>query len=273
MLQESRIRKFTVVAVLMMIGTTLLTSASLQAALIARYDLLDHPNGNETPPPYGLRLDNMGSVAGEYVLYPGILPRGKYLFSAELNESHLTLDVIEDDMTELLSMHIYGTMYGGLQDDTNLVDHLDAIFRGPVVVDFTYRENVITGPGAKLFTVTDDAHDLTDGNTGTIEWTDGNGDTHTIYLQDQKGKKFSARLAFGHRTGPDTLSFWGWVNHSTGAGSGDYPHMYSSDWLLTASPVPEPATVICLGIGAAAAGLARRRRQRAKTSPDRPRSP
>ncbi len=216
MLQESPRRKFTVVAVLAMIGSTLLTSAFLEAA---------RPEGNETPSRYG-RIDEMGSVPG-----PGIgLPAGEYLFSAELNGSHLTLDVIEDDMTGLLSTHIHETMYGGLQDDTNLVDHLDDIFRGPAVVDFTYRET--DDPGDALV-VTDDAQNLID-DTGTVEWTDGNGvthkihlqDQHKIHLQDQKGKNFSAPLAHGHRAGLETLS----------------TRAYSNDSLSSAPPVPEPAT-------------------------------
>jgi hypothetical protein len=162
-----------------------------------------------------------------------------------------------------LQMHVHGTMYGGLQDRSTDPDTLDAVLRGQAEIDFWYRDHVATGDGGvggddaagALYTVTDDSHSIVDpmGNTGTIAWIVG-GTTTTYFLQDQAGSHFSARLATDHRTpsSPDTLSFWGWVNHSTvqnatlasgTADSPDYQHFYSSDWLLTAElmAVPVPA--------------------------------
>jgi hypothetical protein len=44
------------IAGLMMLGAS---SANAGGLVIAEYQLGDHPNGNQNPPPYGLRLDNM----------------------------------------------------------------------------------------------------------------------------------------------------------------------------------------------------------------------
>lgn len=65
--------------------------------LIAQFDLQDHPDANENPPPYGLRLD-------------GIIAPGTATLS--INQfSDTVLSVFDDG--GILSINISGTLFGG----------------------------------------------------------------------------------------------------------------------------------------------------------------
>ena len=74
-----------------------ITMPSLGGGLvIAEFALSDDPDGNQSPPPYGLRLDNVGA--------PGVMTLSMAM------HDNTTLSVIEEDGA--FSIRIQGTLHG-----------------------------------------------------------------------------------------------------------------------------------------------------------------
>lgn len=221
------------------LGLIAFASASIvNAASIApgTYLLQNHPDGNQAPPEYGLRLD-------------GLTGSGVYTF--DFNSGNMTLTW--DDLAG--TIHISGTAVGN-QD-------------GEIwTVDFTYDTGItqVANGGADDIVVDSTGHHV---NFGTLSSsTHGNFDLRAHGKNNGAGNTFifGDEGGAGHR-GFAGLSGWGWLDYRTsesidsmtpaGAWIGSDTSL-TSDWLFTAVPVP--AAVWLFGSGLIGlVGFARRK--------------
>ncbi len=225
--------KRSTLAGLLLIGASVFTLPA--GAVTIQYALGSHPDGNASPPDYGLRLD------GLYTLNTNDI----WTFDFD----HASSDMRMDLDTTAGTVHIYGTSYGGLDVGTGY----DADLQGLWSIDFTYSVNVsVTGVGAPDIDV-EVSPEAPLSNNGTLtalfSATDGsvtitNGDV--INLEQEMEFFFNNtddhRLGGTGLSGPETHVGWGWLNHSDSSA-----HIYDSDWLFTATVVPVPAAVWLFG--------------------------
>jgi hypothetical protein len=208
--------------------TGLFISSAPVSADTLWYDLSSHPDGNESPPPYGLRLDGLYTLDTSDV----------WGFDFDHASSNMLMTIDTD--TDVV--HIFGQSYGGLDVGSDY----DTDLQGLWDIDFTYSANVsITGSGAPLIDVVVDPEAPLSNNgtlTALFSATDGgisitNGDV--IALEQEMEFFFNNienhRLDGTGLSGPDVSVGWGWLNHS------DSSHIDASDWLFTATVVPIPA--------------------------------
>jgi hypothetical protein len=190
-------------------------SASAGVILPGQFLLLDHPDGSISPPPYGLRLDDLGLT-----------------LSTELNGVSTVLT-----WNGGATATITGTLWNNQAAEMWTVD---------------YTLTGVVAAAANLgFTATGGNGSLTDPALNTVTLTG---------KQDISGSAFNF-LADGHRLGghpaygdPDTPVARGWVE---GVGT--------NDWLVRATPVPEPGTALLLGAGLAVLSGTSRRFRCART--------
>lgn len=183
------------------------------------YVLGNHPDNNQDPPAYGLRLDELFNPnPGDHDVY--------------------TFDFVGDTGMFLdydgTTIRIYGRAFGGLQDG-DMYDN-DPANTSIVEIDFTYSDVGLVPGDDDLFA------DGQPGGSGSITWLDTN---EVIALSSYPGGADDEVFRFGnedddlgHR-GYDGLSGWGWLTH----GSGE--HVDFSDWAFT----PAPGAMALLGIG------------------------
>ena len=231
----------------------LLAAPSIASAVTFR--LHNHPDGNQNPPPYGLRLDGLfGDVDDEYTF--------DFDYSASGFESEVFLEYNGS------TIRIYGSAFGG-EDIGNTGAY--GLNQGIYNIDFTYTANII-GDVVSGLTVT--AYNYA-ANTGTVTYDESfSAGVFTdiadsvFYLQDQDDGNFSFKFnnTDDHRlpgADDDTFVGWGWVNHSTVGGTSSYGHVYSSDWLFTATQVPDMGTTaVLILIGLVGLESERRRMQK-----------
>lgn len=221
------------------------------------YRLCNHSGGNATPPPYGLRLDGLN---GNHT--------NTFTFDFEYDDGAGN----RSDMRMFLNqsagtIHIYGTVYGGLNKTSTPNFYDDSVTNDQVgwwAVDFTYSMGVGTFPG-DMGGYTDVAVDASAQglNSGTISRLSGFGPTtlnQTYNLVDKAGNTPGYTFRFGdesdgngHRGEPG-LSGWGWVMHDGRPG-----YVPNSDWLFTAKPIPVPGAYLLGVLGFAAVGVIRRK--------------
>ena len=188
------------------------------------YQLKNHINGNARPPAYGLRLDGLETGDSHDI----------YTFDFEAPGATMVMDY------RVTTAHIFGTAFGGLNQGN---DYANASFWK---VDFIYEMSPTPNSDGYLFSINDP------GNVGTIST---GGETFGLSAYGGPPAFF---IGEGHRTSPDIISGWGWLNHS-----GSRRHVYSSDWLFeVGAPIPEPTGAILFGAGLLVAGAARRREGR-----------
>ena len=208
-----------------LVGTATAGSA---ADVLAEFQLNDHPAGDQAPPTYGLRLDN-------------ILGSGVSTLSMDFhNDSRM---VVSED-NGVLSLHITGTLYGGEIEDHDYVD------AHSYAVDFLYEVNVAD--------VTDgwDVNTFDSSNSGTLIDLDTNEEITLYGKANMDGLVFSM-LADGFRLDGDNDSWVGrgWMTTNS---DGSMSHGGAQDWLFVGTPVPSPAGAFVLGLG----GLVSMRRRR-----------
>ena len=211
------------------IALALVASGASAQNTIALYDLLDHPDGNQNPPPYGLRLDN--------IIGPGAATLS---IDAMSNTQLRVLDDNGDIEIEITGTLFGGTVSGGSYDNPDSYE-----------VAFTYAANVSASGGGWVVTDTDAS------NTGTLINT-STGDVIDLYTTPVTGDTFVFRPD-GHRLSGDSESWVGrgWL---TDQADGSAPYGGSQDWLFRAveREVPSPGSLALLAIG----GLTCVRRQR-----------
>ena len=231
------------------LAVTLLLVCDVQASIETRYVIYDHPNGNQNPPPYGLRLDNFTGNGGVYT------------WQFERPDDYVGawqqayLDIMTDG-----TIRIQGNMFGGKTSGDDYV----AGQSGLVSIDYTYRTGVTIGAGGdpnRVEVLDDNSNNLVTGNGGTMTdlngWFNGaNGIASSTFDFFDKGRA-GDDLSFifdndTHRQNDPTLHEGrGWQE---GGGTRDF--------LFTARVlIPEPSTLlIWSSLGFVAVGMRRRTR-------------
>lgn len=189
------------------------------------YTLRNHPDGQQNPPPYGLRLDELINVTG-----------GNDVFTFDFDHASSAMNLSLSGTTA----HIYGSVFGG-RDSGNA---FDPAWSTLWTVDFTYQ-NVVPVPGDDDLHVTGTPNGMGPAS-GTITGTIGSSAYEFQLRPKADGSGLMLRLGdenddLGHR-GYDGISGWGWLQHLEVApvGSTDWRSGQFSDWLFVV--VPEPGT-------------------------------
>lgn len=208
-------------------------SANAALVLPGTYELSNHPDGSATPPPYGLRLDELYNATSSHDIFT---------FNFDAPQSSVFMVITAN------SIRITGQALGGR--DTGGA-HANDAYLGVYTFDFLYSTGVQPAAGDDDLIV----NAANRANSGTIVTPLGD----TIALVDERSGGFSFRFGdedndAGHR-GFAGLSGWGWLTHG---GSGA-THVAASDWLFTAElvEIPTPGALALTGL----AGLAMLRRR------------
>lgn len=219
-------------------------TAGANALPYGTYVLDNHPNGNQNPPAYGLRLD--GLLDGSSVYTFDVTNRGL--------GNGVTL------VYSATGIHISGSVWGGRDTGTGTT------WSDPELWTVSFDYTMVTGvPGD------DDVWTL-NGNKSFSSTIFGSGfftrvgTLDTWDLRDQSNGSYSFQFGdengLGHR-GFDGISGWGWLDFRP-TGDSDWQHVGSDDWLFTAKAVPEGgwrgdnAVIAALGLMGFAAACRRR---------------
>lgn len=244
----------------------LITATAGHAAnLIQTWTLFDHPDGNQAPPAYGLRLDGLFNTGSGT----------EWTFSFEAPGAGVTMQLFDDN-----SLNISGTIFGGVDNGSGYqVGNV-----GLWDLDFTYQ-NVVFSNTANNVPVTVNTSPGASGQSGvgTIRalfdvaaTTEVESIATTNLVIDLIEKANNSGLAFkyaddGHRCGghdaeicDDRSVGRGWLNHSVTYGGSTSNHINASDFLFTgdvsAVPLPAAAPLFLGALGVIGLVGARRRR-------------
>ncbi len=215
----------------------LLATSFASAAVIApgSYRLSNHPDGNQAPPYYGLRLDELFNLTSNHDVFTFDFNRAGTAMYLDYNGS---------------SIHIYGRAFGGRDTGSGYSSTNSGFWD----IDFTYA-TVVPVPGDDDLWVTPPQTP----NTGSIRYNTSTSvnpvqnatfaAAGAIPLYDYPGSfPYTFRLGdenndLGHR-GFSGISGWGWLNHRV-----SNTHVSASDWLFTMNPVPLPGGVLLAALG------------------------
>jgi MYXO-CTERM domain-containing protein len=211
-------------------------------AAILSFDLSDHPDGNQNPPPYGLRYDGIfGSFGGAV---GGVASFSFNAAQTDVTKTNMTLAID----TTAGSITISGDVYGG--EDAGSVYGFG---EGWYTIAYTYSANVLQVANGWKVTAFDGANSGTISSQGNADV--GSGWSQTFYDQSTPSFLF---LQDDHRlagTGLEGTGLWvgrGWVtSNSNGSNTSA-----TQDWLFTGVPTPGVGGLF----GLAGLGMIRRRR-------------
>lgn len=215
-------------------------------AEILMYRLFNHGDGNQNPPPYGLRLDGLfgsGVWTFSFGNSADFVPSDPLAPASNGELMRLTYDTVADEI------HIFGTVYGGRDAGSDWDTGTTGLFD----VDFRYTMNIsATGSTPEELELVVDPDDHTN-NTGTITPPSGYSPSDSaIPLVDfdggtsmPQGFSFAFQPVDGTHRVPfppptsawpftDLVLFegWGWLNHTD-----PDTHVVSSDWLFTGTHI------------------------------------
>jgi len=227
---------------LVAVAALAMTAAPVVAGPIATFSLRDHPDGNQNPPPYGIRLDNLFS-ANSYVGAAG----GATTFSFDtFGNVKLT---VSDVGGGVLNINISGDVYGG--EDSGGGYGFGA---GKYALNMDYTANVMSkGTGWIVTASGSGSGTLTaSGNYGTVS----SGDTFYFEGQGTQSNNgtgnMTANFAFlesGWRLGGgDAWVGIGWLD-ITDSGGNSLNAGGTSDFLFTVIPLPGTAGLAMAGLG------------------------
>ncbi|MEN0021254.1 MAG: hypothetical protein AAF747_10260 [Planctomycetota bacterium] len=159
-------------------------ASSTNAQVISRFELSDHPDGNQNPPPYGLRLD-------------GLFGGGVTTFSFDPFNVILTVT----DSTGIgggITIDINGRVFGG-EVDGNGGWSDPQTYR----IDFSYTTNVVAQDGGWKVAGVDNT-----GNTGTLSLAPTRANSTDLFTITDNDNNAFLFLPDGHRLSGDN-STWG----------------------------------------------------------------
>lgn len=218
----------------------IMSAYALHAAPIpaGTYFLGSHPDGNQSPPPYGLRLD-------------GLLGNNVYTFDFDHTSSDVRMTW--DGASEI---HIFGQVFGGSDVNGSYGAGTTAVWD----IDFTYDSGfAINANGGLADDIEVTETDIsTTTNTGNISTTSFGGVSFDLRSHGKNADGNGLAFIVGDETGAPNyhrgypgISGWGWLDYrSTGTSywKGSVKGC-CSDWLFTVTPVPVPAAVWLFGTG------------------------
>lgn len=276
-MQNLRLGRSTVAIAAAVIGLAA-ASGTPANATVYTFKLFDHPDGNQAPPTYGLRLDELIDFSAGHDVYTFSFSAGNMKLDYDDNGTGTGADD---------TIRIYGDAVGGRDTGPGYS------MAGLASIDFTYRINIkdpvdlagAANPATSTTKAEVTQHDTASmtnwqagqGNTGTITLDAGSwglSQDLTVRLVDKSNGSFAFRFnnTSDHRFAgapPTTFVGWGWLNHD-GGGNELYEHVAASDWLFTAefetsgggTNIPEPASLAIVGLGLLGVGAGLRRRRR-----------
>jgi len=182
------------------------------------YLLRNHPDGNNAPPFYGLRLDKLFG------------DKTPITFDFNHVQSNMRMRIEDSGQTVV----IYGTTWGGHDVGGTYAD------AGLWNVSFTLDNKMSVWGGDDDLVAQGGDAELSTGTITPLYTTADFTSGHVYSLSDKESGGYSFRLGnrsddLGHR-GFDGISGWGWLNHD---GDGALSHKSVSDFLFTAFPIPD----------------------------------
>lgn len=227
----------------LIVGISLLAGASMGAsgAILpyGTYSLANHPDGNLTPPPYGLRLDGLFNATAQ---------SDRFTFDFDDAQSNMKMTISNNGVADIIT--IFGESYGGRDIGST---YASDSWLGVYQIYFQYTIGVAPMANDDDWRVAGSAEMQ---NFGQIiapggqqaNLTDKSDGSQTFRVGDENND-------LGHRRSDGLISGWGWLAIQQSDGS--YlrsPEGGSDDWLFTVVvPTPLPGFLAVAGLGGLAA--------------------